>query len=1017
MAVLKTFELDGNKLSFANWISNLSPTETPFTSMVGKERIDQVQYSWQTDSLAPATAEAYNEGSHATFEPRATTSVLTNFTSTIRKATSVSDTNECTHAYGRRDEMAYRMGKIGKELLRDIEYMNLATHSGRPGTASDSSRHAGFKALCAPLFTPDPDTLAITHQGIAIVDPKKPWFALKDIFRVTENLFLAGSKANKIMVHPKHMVIFSDVIGYNEETPLIYRLFEEADARFNMNVSKIRDTVGREYTIIPNRFMPDNQVYFFREEDWTQTVLREPSVKKLAKKGSSSQAMIEAEIGLKHKHPHASGVLHLLSVDYVAELAADKHKLTAFIPDQTNLHLDLHKLDTLPAANVDFRLINSDASVIELQTLADQTDASGQATNWVKPLKPGFATVYAFRDDVDHRLMSNPVMFEVVEPTVNWTLTGGNPQYFKQKTIRIDIKNAAGANVPNGTTVYFFCDEGQEKAGFIRASGTTTSGRVNMSIVPAFIGDLTFRIGFSDQPGEWRSKPYIVEVETNTIDIRFAPDTKFVLTQNIDGTQSVQFQVKDDGKPLANTDVIVTSSNEGVVKFTSGSYKTNADGHATTQMQVVGIGESTISGTCFGKAASMKVRVGTGSLSLVSDRNRIEYDDKAKITFTAQILDADGKPIKKSGVPIKWDELGTAKLEIDLADTQTDANGVCTKEATVKSHVGESITQAYWAQNDNEATAVVRIVPTQFECYFQPGDELILVAGVDTDIAPNAGIRHSISTVNLEAKEITVTSSNPAIVSVSPEKDHTDKIGFGNTILVNPVGVGSAILSNMGTETDLEKYTRATRKVKVVKPVASMACSDNWMVMPDEKGTLTITMQRPEEAGGGSLMYTGTATIRVDDPTGVEFDTVSVQFNNGIGNVDFTAKKRGDFKVTLTMPGNIDAATAGVGVISVKHPIIQMTTQHESIKLPSTNEFYAQLYKPDGKTKWAVDGKVVAFHSEPDTPAYNVTGRTIATNAGGLATLLSTPTQDGDVEVWATYNGATSNKVELKIEM
>ena len=39
---LVSYDLNGKKLSFANWISNLSPTETPFVSMTGKEAINIV---------------------------------------------------------------------------------------------------------------------------------------------------------------------------------------------------------------------------------------------------------------------------------------------------------------------------------------------------------------------------------------------------------------------------------------------------------------------------------------------------------------------------------------------------------------------------------------------------------------------------------------------------------------------------------------------------------------------------------------------------------------------------------------------------------------------------------------------------------------------------------------------------------------------------------------------------------------------------------------------------------------
>ena len=39
MATLVSYDLTGKQLSFANWISNLPPTDTPFVSMTGKESI------------------------------------------------------------------------------------------------------------------------------------------------------------------------------------------------------------------------------------------------------------------------------------------------------------------------------------------------------------------------------------------------------------------------------------------------------------------------------------------------------------------------------------------------------------------------------------------------------------------------------------------------------------------------------------------------------------------------------------------------------------------------------------------------------------------------------------------------------------------------------------------------------------------------------------------------------------------------------------------------------------------
>jgi hypothetical protein len=46
MTTFVSYEQDGKKLSFANWISNLSPQEVPFTSMTGKESINQILFQW-----------------------------------------------------------------------------------------------------------------------------------------------------------------------------------------------------------------------------------------------------------------------------------------------------------------------------------------------------------------------------------------------------------------------------------------------------------------------------------------------------------------------------------------------------------------------------------------------------------------------------------------------------------------------------------------------------------------------------------------------------------------------------------------------------------------------------------------------------------------------------------------------------------------------------------------------------------------------------------------------------------
>ena len=107
MAIFTSYDMKGQKLSFANWISNLSPTETPFVSMVGKESVDQVRFSWQTDRLSKPVANAQKEGEAAGDSTLSATTEHENFTQILRKIVRVTDSTKAIGLYGRGSELNY----------------------------------------------------------------------------------------------------------------------------------------------------------------------------------------------------------------------------------------------------------------------------------------------------------------------------------------------------------------------------------------------------------------------------------------------------------------------------------------------------------------------------------------------------------------------------------------------------------------------------------------------------------------------------------------------------------------------------------------------------------------------------------------------------------------------------------------------------------------------------------------------------------------------------------------------
>lgn len=341
MTMLKTFDLKGNKQSFANWISNLSPCETPFSSMVSKEKVDQTQYSWQTDRLAAAGKEydgtaltTAKEGDVVAFKKGAVTAVHTNFTQILRKVVKVTDTTKKVALYGRDSELGLQMEKAGMEIKRDLEFMMLNNNeAGKPGSTGQAGKFAGFLPLVAAKAAADGDTGAVVHKEVKYA-ANAVKFKKADVFDLTYNLYLAGSKANKIMLHPMHMHVFADWISdangsVEPKAPHVHRMFDGLDNKYNAHVSKIRDPLGQEFTLIPNRFMPVSRLFFFHESDWTQMILREPTTVELAKNGSAEKHLIEMEIGLRHRNPFASGILEFTQNAREAEAPVVKAKAKA----------------------------------------------------------------------------------------------------------------------------------------------------------------------------------------------------------------------------------------------------------------------------------------------------------------------------------------------------------------------------------------------------------------------------------------------------------------------------------------------------------------------------------------------------------------------------------------------------------------------------------------------------------------------------------------------------------------
>jgi len=144
-----TYDARGLRESLADMIFNVSPTDTPFLSMMERVKAKSITEEWQTDSLAAAAANAQIDGDNAALvEPSATTRVH-NKCQIMSKVFGVSGTLEAVDKAGRGTELGYQLSKKSAEIKRDLELALLANTAIVNGNATTARVMAGLPAWIA----------------------------------------------------------------------------------------------------------------------------------------------------------------------------------------------------------------------------------------------------------------------------------------------------------------------------------------------------------------------------------------------------------------------------------------------------------------------------------------------------------------------------------------------------------------------------------------------------------------------------------------------------------------------------------------------------------------------------------------------------------------------------------------------------------------------------------------------------------------------------------------------------
>lgn len=307
------YDMIGIREDLSDVISNISPTDTPFLSNIGKASCAQTQFDWQTDSLAAAAANAHIEGDDTAASALTPTTRYVNYTQIFKKVFTISATGEAVKKAGRKSEIAYQTAKKGKELKRDQEKAFTGTNVAVAGDSTTARVTASFDTW---LFTNDSNGTSGTQYTFAGGVPTtartdgtdRTWTEalLKAGLLLQYN---SGGNVSTLMLSPALKQATSSFTGI-------------ADIRASVQGAKPATVIGAvdvyvsdfgNVSIVPNRFMPTDLAYLIDPEEAKKRVLRPYFVEELAKTGDAFKYHIIEESGLEVTNEAAQAVVRDLS--------------------------------------------------------------------------------------------------------------------------------------------------------------------------------------------------------------------------------------------------------------------------------------------------------------------------------------------------------------------------------------------------------------------------------------------------------------------------------------------------------------------------------------------------------------------------------------------------------------------------------------------------------------------------------------------------------------------------------
>jgi hypothetical protein len=298
-----TYDAVGNREDLSDIIYDVSPTETPFLSMIGKTKATATKHEWLTRSLAAASSTNFViEGDDATTDAANANVRVFNYRAISDKVARVSGTQDVVDKAGMKSNMAREMEDKMKELKRDVEKILLENNAYVAGNDTLASECAGLQAYVKTNTSIAADATGSAGNGSdAHTDGTARALQESFVETVLASAWTNGGNPTTGILNAFQKRKFATFSGSSTK-------MSDGDKKKVVNsVDFYIDPLGNEVKLVPCRQAPTDVVFFVDPEYVKFATLRNFSTWDLAKTGDShrKQILVEYTLEVSNEKAHA----------------------------------------------------------------------------------------------------------------------------------------------------------------------------------------------------------------------------------------------------------------------------------------------------------------------------------------------------------------------------------------------------------------------------------------------------------------------------------------------------------------------------------------------------------------------------------------------------------------------------------------------------------------------------------------------------------------------------------------